>query len=78
MLQLAWLQFKRRHTTETGFMSKRQKDWPGTFANYVKGRWGVIKLWHFGGESGMAEWTSDGLAFKRAEEAKLTREVAHA
>lgn len=78
MLQLAWLQFKRRHTTETGFMSKRQKDWPGTFANHVKGRWGVIKLWHFGGESGMAEWTSEGLAFKRAEEVKLTREVAHA
>lgn len=78
MLALAWLQFKRRYTTEASGKGKKYKDWPGTFANAVFGRWGVVKLWHFAGESGQAEWTSDGLAFKRAEEARLQREVEHA
>lgn len=78
MLQLAWLQFKRRYTTEAESKGKRYKDWPGVFSNAVKGRWGVVKLWHFGGESGTAEWTSDGMAFKRAEEARLHREAQHA
>lgn len=78
MLQLAWLQFKRRYTTDAANKGKKYKDWPGAFANAVKGRWGVVKLWHFAGESGKAEWTSDGLAFKRAEEAKQQREAEHA
>lgn len=78
MLQLSWLQFKRNYTTEIGSNGKRYKDWPGHFAKWVEGRWGVVKLWHFAGESGQAEWTSDGLAFKRAEEARLQREDAHA
>lgn len=78
MLQLAWLQFKRKYTTEAGSQAKRYKDWPGHFANSVFGRWGVVKLWHFAGESGQAEWTNDGLAFKRAEESRLHREVEHA
>lgn len=78
MLALAWLQFKRRYTTEASGKGKKYKDWPGAFANAVLGRWGVVKLWHFAGESGQAEWTSDGLAFKRAEEARLQREVEHA
>jgi hypothetical protein len=78
MLQLTWLQFKRRYTTEAGGKGKKYKDWPGVFANAVRGRWGVVKVWHFAGESGKAEWTSDGLAFKRAEEARLQREAENA
>lgn len=78
MLQLQWLQFKRRFTTEADSKGKRYKDWPGAFANAVKGRWGPVTLWHFSGSSGKAEWTDAGLAIKRAEEAKLQREAAHA
>lgn len=77
MLQLAWVQFKRRYTEEANFKGKRQKDWPGTFANAVKGRWGPVKIWFFGDE-GRAAWTSDGLAFKQAEDARASREAEHA
>lgn len=77
MLQLAWVQFKRRYTEEASLKGKRQKDWPGTFANAVKGRWGPVRIWFFG-EEGRAAWTSDGLAFKQAEDARANREAEHA
>lgn len=39
-LDLAWVEFSRRHMEAT----KRQKSWPQTFENYVRGNY--LRLWH--------------------------------
>jgi hypothetical protein len=44
-LSLAWAVFEDKFVEAT----KRQKDWPGTFANYVKGNY--LKLWWLDGDT---------------------------
>jgi len=44
-LSLAWAVFEDKFAEAT----KRQKDWPGTFANYVKGNY--LKLWWLDGDT---------------------------
>ena len=55
MLAVAWCVFRDDYTTGTN-KAKRYKDWPGHFANAVRGCW--AKLWYTG-EGGVA-WTSRG------------------
>jgi hypothetical protein len=66
MLQLAWITFKDRFTTDDKL--KRQKDWPGHFANSVKSRW--YRLWYLGENNSMC-WTTEGLTAKKVAEARM-------
>lgn len=75
MLQIAWLQFRDRYTTDEKAKGKRYKDWPGHFANAVKGNW--FKLWYMG-DDGRPAWTSTGLTHKAALDAKQRREAGNA
>lgn len=69
MLQIGWIVFRDDYTTGEK-KSKRQKDWPATFANSVKGRW--YRLW-FTNTDGAAEWTSNGMQAKKVIEARLAQ-----
>jgi hypothetical protein len=68
---LAWERFKERHGPGGTSQRKRQADWPATFANAVKDRWGA--LWFFD-ETGQCRLTAAGEAQKRARDAE--REAA--
>ncbi len=72
MRQVAWLVFKEKHLTAP--TPKKQKDWPTTFANAVKGRWD--QLWYPSAE-GPAEWTATGLQAKRVVENRLKAKEQH-
>lgn len=75
MLQVAWLVFKDRHLNAD--KAKTYRDWPGAFANSVKGRW--YRLWT-ATPDGAAEWTPTGLQERRVIEARInaTQEAANA
>ena len=75
MLQIAWVQFRDRYTTDEKAKGKRYKDWPGHFANAIKSNW--FKLW-FMGDDGRPAWTSTGLTHKAALDTKQRREATHA
>lgn len=77
MLQVAWVVFRERYTTDEKAKGKRYKDWPGVFANAVKDRW--QKLW-FIAEDNTVQWTSTGLQRKQVLDAHLNRnqEAQHA
>lgn len=77
MLQVAWVVFRERYTTDEKAKGKRYKDWPGVFANAVKDRW--QKLW-FIADDGAVQWTSTGLQRKQVLDAHLNRnqEAQHA
>lgn len=77
MLQVAWVVFRERYTTDEKAKGKRYKDWPGVFANAVKDRW--QKLW-FIADDGSVQWTSTGLQRKQVLDAHLNRnqEAQHA
>jgi hypothetical protein len=74
MLQVAWCVFRDDYTKGTN-KAKRYKDWPGHFANSVRGCW--AKLWYTDSVSGVA-WTSRGLQEKGVLDARAkAREVGH-
>ena len=74
MLQIAWIEFRRRYTESEKGKGKKYKDWPGHFANAVKANW--FGVW-FIDDSGV-KWSSKGLGFKAAEDARMNRlEVAN-
>lgn len=74
MLQVAWCVFRDDYTTGTN-KAKRYKDWPGHFANAVRGCW--AKLWFT--EGGEVKWTSRGLQEKQVLETRQrAKEVGHA
>lgn len=77
MLQVAWLVFKDRYTTDEKASAKRYKDWPRVFQNSVQSRW--YGLWIVNSE-GAAEWSNTGLQQKRVLEARMRKaeESAHA
>ncbi|MDR3445967.1 hypothetical protein [Dyella sp.] len=58
-LDLAWDRFVADYRQK----HKRQKDWPGTFRNAVKGNWG--KLWWFAPD-GTCQLTTAGIQAQRA------------
>ncbi|MES3041833.1 MAG: hypothetical protein V4730_11880 [Pseudomonadota bacterium] len=73
MLQVAWVVFREDHTTGTS-KGKKKKDWPGHFANAVKGCW--AKLWWTDGAT--VAWTSRGQQEKAVLDARAkARETAH-
>lgn len=47
-VNLAWITFKERYSTEAQYIDKKQKDWRQTFLNAVKGNW--FKLWFINDE----------------------------
>lgn len=74
MLQVAWLTFKDRHIPKPDEKkpAKKQKDWPGTFANAVKGNW--YRLWFLDGVE--MKWTSQGQIELKVHEAQLAKHKA--
>jgi hypothetical protein len=73
MLQVAWCVFRDDYTSGTN-KAKRYKDWPGHFANAVKGCW--AKLWWTDGTT--VAWTSRGQQEKAVLDARAkARETAH-
>lgn len=85
MLQVAWVVFRERYTEDAEYKAKLYKDWVGTFANSVKGRW--FSLW-FTGEGGVVSWSSTGMqrkqvldaraAKRKEDELRKEQEAAHA
>ena len=74
MLQVAWCVFRDDYTSGTN-KAKRYKDWPGHFANAVRGCW--AKLWFT--DAGEVKWTSRGLQEKQVLEARQqAKEGSHA
>ena len=74
MLVLAWLRFREEHTAGRR-KAKKYIDWPDAFSSSVKDRW--YRLWTVNAD-GPANWTSEGLQARRAEEAKnMEREGQH-
>lgn len=69
MLQIAWIEFRRRYTETEKAKGKKYKDWPGHFANAVKANW--FGVWFFG-DNGV-QWSSKGLGFKAAEDVRMNR-----
>lgn len=67
MLQVAWCVFRDDYTTGTS-KGKRYKDWPGHFANAVRGCW--AKLWYTDATAGCVAWTSRGLQEKAVLDAR--------
>lgn len=65
MLQVAWCVFRDEYTAGTN-KAKRYKDWPGHFANAVKGCW--AKLWWTDGTT--VAWTSRGQQEKAVLDAR--------
>lgn len=66
MLQVAWCVFREDYTTGTN-KAKRYKDWPGHFANAVRGCW--AKLWYT--DAGEVKWTSRGLQEKQVLDTRM-------
>jgi hypothetical protein len=74
MLQVAWCVFRDDYTTGTN-KAKRYKDWPGHFANAVRGCW--AKLWFT--DAGEVKWSSRGLQEKQVLDARMkAKEGGHA
>jgi hypothetical protein len=74
MLQVAWCVFRDDYTSGTN-KAKRYKDWPGHFANAVRGCW--AKLWFT--DAGEVKWTSRGLQEKQVLETRMkAKETSHA
>lgn len=73
MLQVAWLVFKDRYTTDEKGKAKRYKDWPRVFQNSVQSRW--YGLWIVSAE-GAAEWSNTGLQQKRVLETRMRKQEA--
>lgn len=69
MLQIAWIEFRRRYTETEKAKGKKYKDWPGHFANAVKANW--FGVWFFG-DNGV-QWSSKGMGFKAAEDVRMNR-----
>lgn len=67
MLQVAWCVFRDDYQAGTN-KSKRYKDWPGHFANAVRGCW--AKLWYTDAAAGCVVWTSRGLQEKAVLDAR--------
>ena len=67
MLQVAWCVFRDDYQTGTN-KAKRYKDWPGHFANAVRGCW--AKLWYTDAAAGCVTWTSRGLQEKAVLDAR--------
>ena len=67
MLQVAWVVFKDEYTGNADKKNKRYKDWPGHFANAVRGGW--AKLWYTDSE-GKVAWTSRGMQEKGVLDAR--------
>jgi hypothetical protein len=65
MLQVAWCVFRDDYTSGTN-KAKRYKDWPGHFANSVRGCW--AKLWFT--DAGEVKWTSRGMQEKQVLETR--------
>lgn len=75
MLQVAWVVFKDEYTGNADKKNKRYKDWPGHFANAVRGTW--ARLWYTDGE-GKVAWTSRGMQEKAVLDARQkAKELAH-
>lgn len=75
MLQVAWCVFRDDYQAGTN-KAKRYKDWPGHFANAVRGGW--YKLWFT--DAGEVKWSSRGLTEKavldaRAQKAQAAKEA---
>ena len=74
MLQVAWVVFRDEYATGTK-KAKKYIDWPGTFANSVKGCY--AKLW-FTDAAGKVSWTSRGLQEKAVLDARArAKEAGH-
>lgn len=69
MLQIAWIEFRRRYTESEKGKGKKYKDWPGHFANAVKANW--FGVWFFDDDG--VKWSSKGLGFKAAEDVRMNR-----
>lgn len=67
MLQVAWVVFRDDYTLNAAKKGKRYKDWPGHFANAVRGAW--AKLWYTDSE-GKVAWSSIGMQEKGVLEAR--------
>jgi hypothetical protein len=65
MVQVAWCVFRDEHTSGTK-KDKRYVDWPGHFANAVRGGW--MKLWFHDGNE--VKWSSRGMQEKLVLDAK--------
>lgn len=68
MLQVAWCVFRDEHTGEGTKKAKKYKDWPGHFANAVRGGW--MKLWYMDAEAKCMAWTSRGQTEKAVLDAR--------
>lgn len=66
MVQIAWITFRDKKLSDPA--AKKQIDWPGTFANAIKGRWD--RIWLVNAE-GVANWSQEGIQAKRVIEAKI-------
>lgn len=75
MLQVAWVVFRDEYTTIATKKDKRYKDWPGHFANAVRGGW--AKLWYTDSE-GKVAWSSRGMQEKVVLDARhKAKELVH-
>lgn len=68
LMGLCWLRFKEEHTVGAR-KNKRQKDWPGTFANCVKDNW--YGFWYV--KDGVLEMSSKCAIFKKTIDAQRAR-----
>lgn len=66
-IDLAWIEFKRRHTQDPNHSDKTQKDWRATFLNYVRNGW--LHLWEIDRASGQYRLTLAGIQLQREDEA---------
>jgi uncharacterized protein YdaU (DUF1376 family) len=73
MLQVAWVVFRDEYATGTK-KAKKYIDWPGTFANSVKGCY--AKLW-FTDAAGKVSWTSRGQQEKAVLDARARAKEAN-
>lgn len=67
MLQVAWVVFKEDYTQTATKKGQKYIDWPGHFANAVKGCWG--KVWYTD-NAGSVAWSSVGLQQKAVLDAR--------
>lgn len=68
LMGLCWLRFKEEHTAGAR-KNKRQKDWPGTFANCVKDNW--YGFWYV--KDGVLEMSSKCELYKKTIDAQRAR-----
>ena len=63
-IEIAWLEFKRRHSDSGSRDNKRQKDWRRTFQNYVENNW--LGVWWHNPATDQYELTSKGRTAEKA------------